>query len=128
VKKYQSLKGKKEFREVLSKGRRFYRSEVQLIALKISGNGYNSNALKRNNMNMMNDIRIAIQIGRRYGNAVTRNQAKRRIKAIYCELLQRVEDDFFIIMRPGYNFKSLNYLQSKEIIASLLVSAGVLKF
>ncbi len=127
MKRYQSLKGKKEFKEVLNKGRRFYRSEVQLIALKLNGNGYDSNLGKKNNT-MMNDIRIAIQIGKKYGNAVTRNRAKRRIRAICCELLQRVEDDFIIVMRPGFIFKSLNYLQSKEIIASLLADAGVLKF
>lgn len=121
MKPYKSLKGKKKFREVIKKGRRYYRSEIQLIVLKAANGTENKiNSLHKG-------INIGIQIGKKFGNAVTRNRAKRRIKAICGEVLQKVDNDFIIIIRPGENFKSLSYSNSKYIIVSLLTKAGLLK-
>ncbi|MBN2042152.1 MAG: ribonuclease P protein component [Spirochaetes bacterium] len=124
MKTYKSLKGKKKFREVIKKGRRYYRSDVQLIALKIdecadiAGNKKDLSSVC---------FQIGIQIGKRYGNAVTRNRARRRIRAICNEVLQNVDNDYLIIIRPDESFKSLTYLSSKVSIASLLTKAGLLK-
>lgn len=124
MKRYQSLKGKKAFWEVLKKGRRFYEKQIQVIVYHVMGseNFY----YKSNNHTPLNPVKVGIQIQRKYGNSVIRNLAKRRIRAICRELLQGVNNNFYIIMRPLEKFNKLNYEDSKNIIRQLLNKAGVI--
>jgi ribonuclease P protein component len=124
VKRYQSLKGKKAFWEVLKKGRRFYEREIQIIVYHVVGSEEFFN--KNNNDTPLNLVKVGIQIQRKYGNSVKRNLAKRRIRAICRELLQGVNNNFYIIIRPLENFRNLNYKDSQNIINLLFSKAGVI--
>jgi ribonuclease P protein component len=123
VKRYQSLKGKKVFWEVLKKGRRFYEREIQIIVYHSAGS---KDFFYINNNTPLNLVKVGIQIRKKYGNSVTRNLAKRRIRAICRELLQGVNNNFCIIMRPLENFKNLKYEDSQKLIGRLFNKAGVI--
>ncbi|MBN2403728.1 MAG: ribonuclease P protein component [Spirochaetes bacterium] len=124
MKRYQSLKGKKVFWEVLKKGRRFYEKEIQIIVYHVADveNFY----YKSNDHTPLNLVKVGIQIHRKYGNSVKRNLAKRRIRAICRELLQGVNNNFYIIIRPLEKFKKFNYEDSKNIIRLSFNKAGVI--
>jgi ribonuclease P protein component len=124
VKRYQSLKGKKVFWEVLKKGRRFYEREIQIIVYHAAGS--KDFFYKSNNDTPLNLVKVGIQIQKKYGNSVTRNLTKRRIRAICRELLQGVNNNFCIIIRPLENFKILNYEDSQKLIGQLFNKAGVI--
>ena len=122
MKEYQTLKGRKIFREVLRKGRRFYGEEVQIIVCQSKEIFFN----KTNNTPYSKTVRLGIQIQKSYGNAVARNRAKRRVRAICREFLGGVEKNFNIIVRPLENFKKSGYEESKNKIKEILIKAGVL--
>ena len=123
MKRYQSLKGKKVFWEVLKKGRRFYEREIQIIVYHVVCSEdffYNSN-----NDTPLNLVKVGIQIQKKYGNSVKRNLAKRRIRAICSELLRGVNNNFYIIIRPLENFKNLKYEDTQNKMRMLFNKAGV---
>jgi ribonuclease P protein component len=122
VKRYQSLKGKKVFWEVLKKGRRFYEREIQIIVYHFVGS---EDFFYKNNNTPLNLVKVGIQIQKKYGNSVKRNLAKRRIRAICSELLQGVNNNFYIIIRPLENFKNLKYEDIQNKITMLFNKAGV---
>ena len=124
MKRYQSLKGKKVFWEVLKKGRRFYEREIQIIVYHVVGS--EDFFYKSNNDTPLNLVKVGIQIQKKYGNSVKRNLTKRRIRAICSELLRGVNNNFYIIIRPLENFKNLNYKDSQNIINLLFNKAGVI--
>ena len=128
MKNYQSLKGKKALKEVVKRGRRYYISEMELIVFKTSDDeNMIKNTLIENDNNTLNIVKLGIQIKKKYGNSVMRNRIRRQIRAILSEILQKIEDDFLIIIRPRNELKSINYSDVKNIIASLLIKAGVLR-
>ena len=127
MKRINSLKGKKNFEELNLKGRRINQKEVQLIYLKRSGNSKSTNDENSEVLPLPPEFKIGIPVGRKFGNAVSRNRAKRRIRAICRELLQEIDESYFIIIRPKEEFKNLSYADSKEIIKLLLKDAGVLR-
>lgn len=123
MKRNQSLKGKKVFREVLRKGRRFYEREIQVIAYHVNNN---SDVIKKDTPELKS-VKVGIQIQKQYGNSVIRNRAKRRVRAICSELLQVAGNNFFIIIRPKENFKLLDYNDSRNIIETAFKKAGILR-
>ena len=61
-------------------------------------------------------FRVGISVGKKIGNAVTRNAVKRKIRASLFQLKDRIspEIDFIVIARPG-----LEKLSSEEVKANL---------
>ena len=61
-------------------------------------------------------FRVGISVGKRIGNAVTRNAVKRKIRASLFQLQGNIktEIDFIVIARPG-----LEELTSEEVKANL---------
>ena len=122
-----TLKGKKIFQEVYKKGRRFHEKGVQLIVIKnilmdrVLFNGEKGNSL------LYSKISIGIPINKKYGNAISRNKAKRRIRSICRELLRDVEEGYSIIIRPSADFGRLSYKSAKLIFKSLLSRSGILQ-
>jgi ribonuclease P protein component len=136
VKNFESLKGRKIFREVLRKGRRIYEKEIQLIVYAVNGSEEFLNVIAP----MINCLRLGIQVDRKYGNSVKRNLAKRRIKAVCGEILPvfgpvgtgvsgvdslKAGRNFFIIIRPLEAFKKLKYEEIKKLVALSFKKAGL---
>lgn len=137
-----SLKGKKNFQEVFNKGKRLRQPELQLIILQRSKketdlrNNNESNprqACGEINPSKIKKVsvpdsglKIGISINKKYGNAVTRNRTRRRIRAICREILEGADADYLIVIQPREEFKKLSYADSKEIIKGLFIRAGVL--
>jgi len=122
VKKIHSLKGRNSFKEVFSRGRRYNTEGVQLIVLKRDGGikGSHGPADLQNG-----ESRLGISIGRSYGNAVQRNRAKRRIRAMVRELLPAVKKGYYIIIRPGKGFQKAEYTGASANIRCLFKKAGI---
>lgn len=61
-------------------------------------------------------FRVGLSVGKKIGNAVTRNAVKRKIRASLTTLKDRIdpEIDFIVIARPG-----LAALDSQELLANL---------
>ncbi|MDY6969661.1 MAG: ribonuclease P protein component [Spirochaetota bacterium] len=127
MKKISSLKGKKDFQEVYKKGRKFQQKEVQITILKYLDKGRVASHRGKGNSYLNRIIYIGIPISKSYGNAVIRNKAKRRIRAICRDLLRDVNEGYFIIIRPSVDFKKLCFTNMQKIIESLLKKSGVLQ-
>ncbi|MCP4136600.1 MAG: ribonuclease P protein component [bacterium] len=125
MKRLYSLKGRDLFQEVFKKGKRIQGEGVRIIVLTYD----RSKKLNQDSMILSNNkrLKIGISINKRYGNAFTRNKAKRRIRSICNELLNEMNDGFCVVFQPARNFKNISYEQSKNTILDLLNKAGVVQ-
>jgi len=127
VRKIYSLKGTKAFSDVFRKGRRFGREGIQLIVLRTRNNGDSSTEPRVGKEKIEANIKIGISINSKYGNAIIRNKAKRRIRAICNELLPALDEGYFIIVRPGNEFKTVEFEQARMKVRQLFHKAGILR-
>lgn len=72
-------------------------------------------------------FRYALSVGKKIGNAVTRNRVKRQIRNILAELIisKDVNLDIFIIARA--DVLNLSYSEMKKEIESLLIKQNIIK-
>lgn len=72
-------------------------------------------------------FRYAMSIGKKYGNAVERNLAKRRIRMIVSEFKDQFSKDklFLIVIKP--QAKELNYQQMREKLLVLFEKSKLLE-
>jgi len=68
---------------------------------------------------------MGISISKRYGKACKRNVAKRQVRAIWRENLKNMKSGFYVIVRPGETFSTLDYHEKRDILLELLRRAGV---
>jgi ribonuclease P protein component len=126
VKKNYSLKGIKIFREVLKRGKRLTKEGIQVIVLDMKNNGEMPN-MSFNRDNKDSGIKIGISINSRYGKAIIRNKAKRRLRSICRELVPLMEEGYFILLRPNEDFKIFDYNRSKNNLHHLFLRAGIIR-
>ncbi len=128
MKRKFTLKGKILFQEVYNKGRRFSGTGVRIIVLK-RGSLQLKNDLKTGTppRNEPSDLKIGLAIGRKFGNAVKRNRAKRILRSI-CDLyLSEMKRGCYFIIQPNEDFKKLTYETVKGIMKELLEKAGIMQ-
>lgn len=71
-------------------------------------------------------FRVGLSVSKKLGNAVTRNQIKRRIRHILTEIRsQMTKDDFVIIARKGV--EELTYQELKQNLHHVLKLAKILQ-
>ena len=127
MRKIYSLKGTKAFSDVFRKGKRFGKEGVQLIVLRTKSSGdLSTENLTRDERSKAN-LKIGISMSSRFGNAIIRNKAKRRMRAICNELLPALDEGYFIIVRPGNEFKSVDFDHAKMKVRHVFHKAGILK-
>lgn len=91
MKKERTVKKNYEFSRIISK-RKFVKTNSFILY-------YQPKAQDQN--------RIGISVGKKLGNAVTRNKVKRQVRAMIDEVFDFQEDfDCILIVRPGYTSRS----------------------
>jgi ribonuclease P protein component len=127
VKKINSLKGTKAFGNIFRRGKRFKGEGIQLIVLRTKNNGDRTATMDTLENLPDPNIRIGISINGKYGNAIIRNKAKRRIRAICRELLPALEEGYYIVLRPGTEFKTYGFDHARGVVRHMFHKAGILK-
>jgi len=110
--------------------RKFIIKKTNEIDAVFNQKKYRSNkylSIHYQNKNELNEFRFMISIGRKYGNAVFRNKAKRRIREVLRILKNDISNqiEFCIVVKPL--FVELSFEQIKENIYFLLTKAKILK-
>jgi ribonuclease P protein component len=125
LRKDYSLKKSIQFKEVFNKGKRYSREGIQLIVLKNRDCG---DRLREGQTERGHDgVRVGISINSRYGNAVARNRAKRRLRSLCTELLPVMKEGYLIVLRPDENFKTMEFDSARDSMRRLFQKAGILK-
>jgi len=125
MKRIYSLKGSKSFKTLIEKGKRIEREGIQLIMLKSQDDqGLIAGPAEKK---VKPDVRIGVTLNSKFGNAVTRNKAKRRLRAICGELLPEMEEGYRLILRPRSEFINADHAKAVNTIRALLRRAGVIR-
>ncbi len=95
----------------------------QLIKNKTTvGNGYFILYYKKNHE--FPNFRFALSVPKKFGNAVQRNQMKRRIREIVKVQSFQNDYDFFVVVKPKAN--ELEFGEIKNLLEKLFVKANIL--
>lgn len=125
MKKVFSLKGKKCFNEVYSKGIFFKSRNCKLIKLDENDCERSHDCFKKRKKQV--NFQIAVVIGKRYGKAYERNRAKRRIRAVLREYCKEFTGNFCMSLNVYSGIRNLDYFELKNEIRSLLLRSGILQ-
>jgi ribonuclease P protein component len=123
VKRRYSLKGRKSFKLIYKKGKIFRVKGLRIFVISNQKSTLNS---ELKNSESGKGIRIGITIDRRVGKAVVRNSLKRKIKSIIYELLDEIENDNWIVIRPGIDALDYTYMELNNNIRRLLKESGLI--
>jgi ribonuclease P protein component len=126
VKREYSLKGRENFRELFAKGRRFNGKSVRLMVLV--GNLHTDvKRIDRKNDKESINPKIGVVVYKKYGNAVQRNRAKRRIRAICSQFLPSIRSDCNVIISPKERFRMMSYNEAVQDVTECFQKAGILR-
>jgi ribonuclease P protein component len=117
VKKKYSLKGINIFKEVNIKGRKYHGRGVRLTVGRQGVAEHESSDL----------IKIGLSVNKRFGTAVERNRAKRRVRAVCRELIPSIKGPCRVIIRIEPDMKNNEYKDIRAGIASLFSRTGMYK-
>lgn len=110
MKKKYRVKKEREFQKVFQEGASFANRKFVVYRLEPSGQKH---------------FRVGISVGKKVGNAVMRNQVKRKIRAILQELKNDLPPiDFIVIARP--TTKDLPYDEMRSNLIHVLELAKIL--
>lgn len=112
MKKAYRIKDNKEFQYVFKKGKSF--ANRQLVVYYI-------------NKPMQSHFRVGLSVGKRIGNAVTRNRIKRYLRQAFHELEEKVSPVKDIIIIARQPTKNMGYHQTKKSLIHLLSKERLLK-
>jgi ribonuclease P protein component len=126
VKKAFILKGRNNFQGLFKKGKRFSGSALLIIVGNEMSISKGVETGRQSDECEKTRTRIGISIGKKFGNAVERNKAKRVIRAIMRELVPFMRTSNYVIIRPGPDFKRYVFSEARAEITKLLRRAGLL--
>ena len=123
------IRGRRLFKEIFKRGKKFKGAGIRVTILKCSEDNELFINKKQKKCNSYSKIGIGIIINRKYGKAVERNRAKRRIREICRELLSEMntEEGSMVIINPQIEFKDQEYQISKTTLRLLFKKAGLMK-
>lgn len=120
MKRVNSLKGRKVFQEVFKNGRKSRRSGITVFVLRDKGR------IEQKDQSKKGTVKIGISAGRQIGKACKRNLIKRRIRAVCNELIDQINNEFLIIIKPGPGSENLSFEDLKSEIIAIFRSTGVI--
>jgi ribonuclease P protein component len=109
---------KKEFRVKKS-------SEIEMIVKKRLSKGNQYFVLYKNENHEIPHFRFAVSVPKKYGNAVSRNKMKRRVREIISQQEILDQFDIFIVVKKEAN--TLSFLEIKHSITRLLEKQNLLR-
>lgn len=110
MKKKYRVKKEREFQKVFQEGTSFANRKFVVYRLEPSGQKH---------------FRVGLSVGKKVGNAVTRNQVKRHIRAVLQELKDELPPiDFIVIARP--TTKDLPHDEMRSNLIHVLKLAKIL--
>ena len=106
VKKLQTVRNSRQFRQVYEQGQKFHTSLFSVFILKTEGN----------------ERRVGITVTRKIGNAVIRNRCKRRIREALKGLLKESEFliGFDLVVNAKSNLIEAEFWQIVEGLAKVI--------
>lgn len=120
MKRVNSLKGRKVFQEVFKNGRKSRRSGITVFVLR------DKQKIEEKGQSKEKIVKIGISAGRQIGKAWKRNLIKRRIKAVCNELVDQINNEFLIIIKPGFGSENLSFEDLKFEIIAIFKNTGVI--
>jgi ribonuclease P protein component len=120
VKRVNSLKGRNVFQEVFKNGRKSRRSGITVFVLR------DKRKIEDKDQSEKKTVKIGISIGRRAGKACKRNLLKRRIRVVCNELIDQINNEFLIIIKPGSGSDKLSFEDLRSEIITIFRNAGVI--
>ena len=104
MKKNFRVKREKDFKEIFQYGTSFANRKFVVYQLE----------------NQQNHFRVGLSVSKKLGNAVTRNQIKRRIRHILLSVREHLADnvDFIVIARKGV--ENLDYAEMEKNLLHVL--------
>lgn len=112
LKKAYRIKKNEEFQSVFDKGKSFANRELVIY-------------YKRNNA--QKHFRIGISVGKKIGNAVTRNRIKRYIRESFNQLQNKIDPNVDIIIIARNATVQMNFHQIKRSLQHLLYKERLFK-
>ena len=110
--KRQRIKKNEDFQKVFKKGKSFANRQFVIYGLKKED---------------QTEFRIGLSVGKKVGNAVTRNQIKRYIRQTFLELKDDVRQDMDYVIIARNPAATLDFHETKKSLEHVLKIAKVLK-
>ena len=110
--KRQRIKKNEEFQKVFKKGKSFANRQFVIYGLKKED---------------QTEFRIGLSVGKKVGNAVTRNQIKRYIRQTFLELKDDVRQDMDYVIIARNPAATLDFHETKKSLEHVLKIAKVVK-
>lgn len=110
--KRQRIKKNEEFQQVFKKGKSFANRQFVVYSYRKEG---------------QTEFRIGLSVGKKIGNAVTRNRVKRYIRQTFLELREEVRNDMDYIIIARHQAASLDFHETKKSLQHVLRIARVLR-
>lgn len=111
MRKRQRIKKDKEFQRVFKEGKSYANRQFVVYCLPKEG---------------QKEFRIGLSVGKKIGNAVTRNQVKRYIRQVFLELKEEIRQDMDYIIIARLPAANLNYHETRKSLEHVLKIAKVL--
>ncbi|MFC5559699.1 ribonuclease P protein component [Ureibacillus thermophilus] len=111
MRKRQRIKKDKEFQRVFKEGKSYANRQFVVYCLPKEG---------------QKEFRIGLSVGKKIGNAVTRNQVKRYIRQVFLELKEEIRQDMDYIIIARLPAAKLNYHETRKSLEHVLKIAKVL--
>jgi len=105
VRKRQRIKKNKEFQQVFKEGKSYANRQFVIYCLPKEG---------------QKEFRIGLSVGKKIGNAVTRNQVKRYIRQVFFELKDEIRQDMDYVIIARLPAADLNYHETKKSLEHVL--------
>ncbi|WP_106495688.1 ribonuclease P protein component [Lentibacillus sp. Marseille-P4043] len=112
MKKAFRIKDNKEFQHVFKKGKSFANRQLVIYYLQKPDQGH---------------FRIGLSVGKKIGNAVTRNRIKRYLRQAFHELDKKVYTNYDIVIIARQPTKEMDFHHIKKSLVHLLSKERLLK-